>query len=296
MRIVTAVLAHAGAPLAPHDLLSAWSFDPLLVLATVAGAWLYVRGGRRLRATIAGARALPRWRIACFWGAIATTLIAIASPIDALAGALFGAHMFQHLLLTMLVPPLLVVSRPLLVMSMGMRPGVRRVANTARVALTPPGRTGLRWAVAALLVHAGTLWLWHVPVLYELALRNEALHLVEHATLLLGAVPFWWLVADARGAHANLGGVFAVFGGVLQSGALAGLLTFSGAAWYAAHAAAAPTWGLTGLEDQHLAGGLMWFPGGLAYFVGGSVLFLRWLSSDERRVLVETVTERGTRA
>lgn len=293
---MTGPVAHAGAPIAPHDLPTAWNVDPVLIVLLIGGTWLYGRGAARLRRGPAGRRALPRWRVGCFAGAVASTAVALVSPLDALSEALFGAHMFQHLLLTLLVPPLLVLGRPLLVSSMALSGGAHRVATVARIAVRPPRRTSWWWAAFAVVVHSITMWMWHLPGLYETALADRPVHIVEHVTLLAGALPFWWLVVDARGRHANAAGVLAVFGGVLQSGALAGLITFSGAAWYPTHAVAAASWGLTGLEDQHIAGGLMWFPGGLAYVLGGSLLFLRWLAADERRVLIDVFRERGAGA
>ena len=276
------VLAHAGQPLAPHDLWGAWSFEPTVVLLVVASAVLYGRGIRRLWSGEAGRRAVPPWRVACFVAAMLAVAVALVSPLESLAGTLFAAHMGQHLLLTLVVPPLLVLGRPAVTSSMALSPATRRKLTAAKERTLPrPDRT-VWWAVLAVGAHTVTLWLWHVPPMYELALGDDLLHVLEHVTLVAGALPLWWLVAHARGGHANGAGVLAVFAALLQSGILAGLITFAGEGFYTGHAAGAENWGLTVLQDQQLAGGLMWFPGGLLYMVGGAALFLRWLREDEQ--------------
>ncbi|HEX2027410.1 MAG TPA: cytochrome c oxidase assembly protein [Nitriliruptorales bacterium] len=279
--MVLAPAAHAGQPLAPHDLASAWSAEPTILLLLATVSVLYVRGARQLARSESGRRALPRWRVTCFAAAIVITAGALLSPLDALSETLFGAHMLQHLLLTLAVPPLLVLARPVLVVGMALGRSVRRSVTGLRAAVvsSPAGATG--WAAAAVAAHTLTMWMWHLPVLYESAVQQPLLHVVEHTSMVAGAVPFWWLVTDARGRHANAAGVLAVFAGALQSAWLAGLLTFSGVAWYGVHAAGALAWGLTPLSDQQVAGGLMWFPGGLVYIIGGAAVFWRWLRRDQ---------------
>lgn len=279
---MTSVVAHAGQPLAPHDLWGAWPFEPTVLLLVAGSVALYGRGLRRLWSGEAGRRAVPPWRVACFAAAIVAVAVALLSPLEPLAGTLFSAHMAQHLLLTLVVPPLLVLGRPAVTVSMAFEAPTRRALTKVKDRVLPrPDRT-VWWAVLAVVAHTATLWAWHVPPMYELALSNDLVHVVEHLTLVAGALPLWWLVAHARGGHANGAGVLAVFAALLQSGILAGLITFAGEGFYGGHAPGVENWGLTVLHDQQLAGGLMWFPGGLLYMVGGAALFLRWLREDEQ--------------
>ncbi len=280
------VVAHAGQPLSPERFATAWSFEPLIVAVLVAGVALYGAGLRRVRSTEAGRRALPPWRSRCFAAAVTVAAVALLSPLEALAHELFGAHMLQHVLLTLVVPPLLVLARPVLVGSMGLPLRARRTLSVARVRLPQPGTRPVGFAVAAVVVHVTTLWVWHVPALYEAALDHAIVHVVEHTTLIAGALPLWWVAAEPRGRYANAVGVAALFAGVFQSGVLVRLVTFAGEAWYPHHIVGALRWGLTPLEDQQLAGGLMLFPGGLAYLIGGVLLFLRWLRADERAAVL----------
>ena len=198
------------------------------------------------------------------------------------AETLFSVHMGQHLVLTLFVAPLLVLARPLLVGAMALPSGSRRQLWSARPWLDlARGRSATWLALVAVAAHTVTMWLWHVPALYALGLADPVAHVVEHATMLGGALPLWWLVLDAVGRHATGASVLAVFVATLQSAMLAGLLTFAGTAIITAHGAGPAAWGLTALQDQHLAGGLMWFPGGLVYVAAGAWAFLRWLRHDE---------------
>lgn len=277
------VLAHAGEPVAPHDLLTAWPLDPAVLVPLVALAVVYWRGVRRLWAGEAGRRALPGWRVGCFAGAVATTTLALLSPVEALAGTLVSAHMGQHLLLTMVLAPLLVLSRPVMVAAMALPAGARRAAWRLAAPVVTTTRRALVWSAVAVIAHLGTMWLWHAPSLYRAALASEVVHGLEHVTLLAGAALLWWLVADARGRNANALSVLAVLVAALGSAWLAGLITFAPTPWLGRLVDGARLWGLTAPEDQQLAGGLMWFPGALAYVIGGSAAFLRWLRLDERQ-------------
>ncbi|MBW3561771.1 MAG: cytochrome c oxidase assembly protein [Actinobacteria bacterium] len=277
-----ALVAHAGQPPLPHDLWGAWPFEPLVVVGLAVAVWLYVVGYGRIRSQPPGRRAVPRWRAWCFGGAVAALTVALLTPLGPLGEALFGAHMGQHLLLTIVAAPLLVLGRPIVVGSLALPPRWRHRVNRVRRAFTPDDRGTTLLAFLVVLAYVGTWWMWHIPALYAEALENTLVHAAEHAMMLGSGVAFWWLVADARGRHANAAGVIAVFAVVIASSTLAGLLTFGTDAWFPQHGPVAEAWGLTPMEDQELAGGLMWFPGGLAYMVAGAVLFARWLRADQR--------------
>lgn len=266
----------------PSTFWTAWPADLPTTLMLVAAAAVYGVGARRVRSSTGGRGALPGWRIGA--GAAAVALLAglFLTPVEAWAETLFSVHMGQHLALTLLVAPLLVVARPVLVGAMALPPGSRRQLWRVRPRLDlARGRSATWLAVAAVLVHAITMWMWHVPALYELGLENPSAHVLEHVTMLGGSLPLWWLVLDATGRHATGATVLAVFVSTVQSAALAGLFTFAGTAIVRAHGDGPAAWGLTALQDQHLAGGLMWFPGGLIYVAAGAYAFLRWLQHDE---------------
>jgi cytochrome c oxidase assembly factor CtaG len=132
-------------------------------------------------------------------------------------------------------------------------------------------------------------------VLYQAALRNQLVHAVEHASFLSVALPFWWLVLDRRGLR-QIGfgpAVLLVFLNGVQSGALGALLTFAPSPLYPIHSAGVAAWNTTLVQDQQLAGLLMWIPAGTIFIVVASWLFLRWLGSMEGDDVKEVITSVG---
>jgi cytochrome c oxidase assembly factor CtaG len=201
---------------------------------------------------------------------VVSLLAALASPLDALSADLFAAHMIQHLLLILVAAPIVALSEPLAAVAWGLpadgRRGLTRL--TSLMVVGPAIAFGL---------HSVAVWVWHLPGLYEAALDNQAVHAVEHLSFLATALLFWSTLLRGRSGAA----VLYVFGMAVQSTLLGGLLTFARGPWYTSHLASSARWGLTPLEDQQLAGLIMWVPGGLIYAVVALALFGRWLKGDE---------------
>jgi putative membrane protein len=272
-----ATLAHGGALVGPHDLQTAWSVQPFVLLGLAASAWWYTAGVRSLWRAAGRGQVVTRAQTAAFAGGLLAVVIALVSPLDALSGVLFSAHMGQHLLLTLVAAPLLTASAPLQAMAWGLPPAPRRRASrlqgALRRALYHPSLAPLGLALFTLV-----FTLWHIPALYDAALANELVHMAEHTTMLGAALAFWWPITRPRRTHAGVG-VVLLFLGLTASGLLAALLVFSPVALYAYGATAA--WGLSPLEDQQLAGAVMWVPGGAIYVIAGAVVLMRWLRIDE---------------
>jgi cytochrome c oxidase assembly factor CtaG len=157
--------------------------------------------------------------------------------------------------------------------------------------LPRPARRARRWAPwrlwralarppVAWVLHALALWSWHLPAAFEAALASPLLHVAEHATLLGTALLLWWSAFGRRSAYGV--GVLCVFTTALHSGVLGALTTFSPAPWYPTYAAAAIPGGLSPLEDQQLAGLLMWVAAGALYLLTALVLFGLWLGRPPR--------------
>jgi cytochrome c oxidase assembly factor CtaG len=210
-------------------------------------------------------------------------LLALASPLDALSEALVSAHMVQHLVLVACAAPLLAWGRPSVVALHGLPGRVRAAAR--RLA----GQTAVRWVLrgvraplGALLAHTVALWFWHIPGFYEAALRVPALHWLQHLTFLGTALVYWGAVWHGR----RNGGVvlLLLFAGATQGVLLGALLTLAPAPWYQLPDAAAGGFGLDPLDDQRLAGLLMWVPGAAVYL--GAALFVgaSWLARAEGAV------------
>lgn len=277
--------AHTGAPLEPHDLWAAWSLEPasLGLLGTVT--WLYARGVRRLWQRAGTGRGVRPWRVYCFGAGVFVLVVALLSPVDALGSALFSAHMTQHLLLMVPAPLLLVLGAPLLPLLYAFSPQVRRkIAQTWR-------RARPVHAIAALLCNGPVVWLlntvvlwaWHSPRLFEAALRSEPVHMAEHASFLVVSLLLWGVLFPARRSWRRHGaGVLLVVATAMQGGLLAAVLVFAESPWYATYGGSTTAWGLTPMEDQQLAGAIMWVPAGIAYLTVATTLFLMWLAGPPR--------------
>jgi putative membrane protein len=217
------------------------------------------------------------------------TLVAVAPPLHTLADTSFAAHMVQHLLLILVAAPLIAFGQPLAsVLRLYPRRTRRRVgAVYGALFRRPPVRATWRFLtqpVVAWTLHTVAVWTWHVPVLFTAALNNDLVHALEHACFLGSGVLYWWaLLRD--GAHSRHGyaiGVASVFAMAMQGSALGALLTFSGVPWYPQYAASAASLGLTALQDQQLAGLIMWIPAGLAYTAVALAFFALWLQGEEQ--------------
>jgi len=277
--------AHPGQPPAPHDLWEAWNLDPVLLLGLAAGGVVYLRGLRALRQRAGRGRAATARQALAFTSGWAVLAFALLSPLDALSGALFTAHMLQHILLMLVAAPLLVLGLTPALLAWSLPAGWRGPAFSLRF-LPPLAAAGrfLRQPLSAWLLQALALWLWHAPALYQAALANEGLHALEHLSLLGAALLFWWALLHPQGARGfGLGWrLLYLFTTALHSGLLGALLTFSPQVWYPRQSTAAGLWGFTPLEDQHLAGALMWVPAGVVYLCGALWLFASLLISMER--------------
>lgn len=282
---VQPVLAHPGEPLAPHDLWSAWSWEPALLTGLALCIGTYGYGVSALWQRAGFGRGLRRWQVAAFGVGWITLWIALVSPLDALGSVLFSAHMLQHLLLILAAPPLLILGAPHIALIWALpRPARRWLAQawrrTAwRTVWQTLSQPVLVWGLAG-----GTFWLWHVPSLYQAALQNEGIHALEHITFLGTAVLFWWTLLHPGRRLSQGAGILFVFTTMLQNGLLGALLTFASYPWYPAYANRVAAWGLTPLEDQQLAGLIMWIPAGVVYLLTALAMFALWLRTIEREM------------
>jgi cytochrome c oxidase assembly factor CtaG len=212
--------------------------------------------------------------------------VALISPVAALGEMLFSAHMVQHLTIMLVAAPLLVAGAPLLAMLWALpQPWRRGIGRWWR--RSPRVRLAIAWITAPLLVwlmQLAAMWVWHAPGLYQAALRSEWVHALEHVTLLVAGLLFWWIVLQPTGRRRLSYAATMVFIAttLMQSGALGALLSFAQRPWYPAHAAGAAAWHLTPLADQQLAGVIMWVPMDLIYLAAAALIFMRWFGAEQR--------------
>ena len=253
----------------PANVWQHWGGDPGALVSVVAIGTLYGVGVRRLWTRAGRGHVVSRGEVASFYLGILTLLVALCSPLDAVADALFSAHMLQHVLLIGVAAPLAILGAPLL-------PFLWCLPHDARVA---GGRawnaSGMRRGAAILVLplpawalHTIALWGWHLPGPYSAALASAPIHALEHSCFYLTALLMWWVALKPLRGHGGIAGSLLVLvGTMVQSGALGAILTFSGTPWYYSQSAGAALWHLTALEDQQLAGLIMWIPAGFAYLI-----------------------------
>ncbi|MGA0607172.1 cytochrome c oxidase assembly protein [Phenylobacterium sp. VNQ135] len=272
LRLAFALAGVAG-PAAAHVTGTAhaepgWTFDPLLTVPLVLSAALFgIGAGRIARRSTTGRAAHDRraWLFVVGWLSLAASVV---SPLHEAGERSFTAHMVEHEILMLVAAPLLVLSRPLAVMLWALPAAGRQALGAA--GRWPPLRQVwrvLNEPVTATLLQAAALWIWHVPALFDLALRDDGWHIAQHLSFFVSALFFWsaMLEAKRRGYPIGLPAV-CLFVTSLVAGALGALMALSESPWYARYAelGLAP-FGLTPVEDQQLAGLLMWVPGGLVH-------------------------------
>jgi putative membrane protein len=232
-----------------------------------------------------GRRAMQARSMAAFVAGWLAVVVALLSPLDDLADSLFAAHMVQHLVLIMIAAPLLVIGAPpvswLWLLPRASRRAVGRwwLRSRARLIAAP-----FTHPPAVLAAHIFAVWLWHFPKLYEAAIRSSGLHALEHLSFLGTAVLFWWVVLHPTGRRTLGYGASILYVGVAlcMTGALGALLMFSSRPWYSVHAAGEQARNLTALDDQQLAGLIMWIPAGVIYVGVAVALCARWMADDAR--------------
>ena len=269
------------------EVLGAWHFEPPVVAALVVAALAY-RHGCRSGAGVAPGR---QW---AFYGGLATVALALLSPLATYAEALLSVHMAQHLLLTLVAAPLIVLGRPLTVLSGGrsMRPGhagrqLRSLAPVARVAGHP---------LVAWVAFAAAGWAIHFSALFDLALRSPAAHAAEHALFLAPALLFWAPVAGAgMGSRPPLSHPLRLLYlavAMPQNTFLALAIFSTGDVLYPAYAEVARNWGASPMSDQRTAGGLMWVAGDLLLLVSVLLVANAWANHEARQnAAAEAATE-----
>jgi cytochrome c oxidase assembly factor CtaG len=260
-------------PLAQAD--TSWTLQPGAIGLVVLLAVLYLPRWRRVRGAD-GARAAPTWRLLAFVAGLLTLVAALLSPIDALGEQAFVMHMLQHVLLLDVAPILLVAGLTKVIL----RPATRRLHALERAA-------GLLWHPAtAVALYVGLMWVWHVPALYDAALRSTLVHVVEHVTFFsIGALYWWHLLSPVRSRWLSSRGMGPVVY-MLSTKVLVGLLgiaiTFAPGALYGFYEERPPIWGLNAEEDQALAGGLMALEQSLVMGIALAYLFIRALAESDR--------------
>jgi putative membrane protein len=262
-----------------------WTWDPLSSAIIGATLGCYGLGLLKLWRAAGMGSGIKPLQAACFGLGELSLALALLSPLDRLSDGLFAAHMSQHELLMIVAAPLMVVGRPLTAYLWALPTNARIAAGHALNAL--PARWAWQFLSAPLFVlvlHGAVRWLWHLPALFEGAMRNEALHAVQHATFFGTAALFWWALLHGRYGKAGYGlAVLFVFATALHTSVLGALIAVAPRLLYPIYRERAAELGWQPLEDQELAGLLMWVPSGVLFLLCALALLAAWLGEAERR-------------
>jgi cytochrome c oxidase assembly factor CtaG len=254
-----------------------WTLSPGVLIALALVGWAYVRRWRQVRGGSSPLRAseAPVWRLCCFLASLLVVLVALISPLDALAEQLLFTHMVQHMLLLDLAPILAILG----LTKVMLRPVTRSVHELER-------RAGpLAHPAFAVALYVAVIWAWHVPAAYDLAVRHSAVHVLEHLTFALAGSLYWWHLLSPVRARLRLDGLgpVAYMGATkVLAGALGMGLAFAPSALYPYYVDHARVWGISAIDDQAMAGLIMAVEQSLVMGVALVALFVRALAESER--------------
>jgi putative membrane protein len=226
---------------------------------------------------------ISAWRLAAYWAGILSLWIAIGSPLDAFDDVSLSVHMVQHLLLMAIAPPLILLGAPALPLLQGIP------QSMARGVVGPFLRLSLVKRLAHFISNPAVCWLaaalaligWHIPAVFELALRSRSWHELEHATFFVTGLLFWWPViqpwpSTARWARWSI--PLYLFCATLPCDALSGFLTFCDRVVYTSYLSAPQILATSPLQDQEWAAALMWVSVTIIFLVPAVVVTIQILS------------------
>jgi cytochrome c oxidase assembly factor CtaG len=275
------VLALLAAPAAAHGTHSGppgWTLSPVLLVPLALALILYLVGWARL-----SKRAATPVRPFLFLTGWLVLTLSLISPLHEAGERSFALHMVEHELIMLVATLLLAASGAGGVLAWGLpRPLRQSLGGSWKSSLQSLWRR-LTEPVTATAVQAVVMWAWHAPLLFDRALDSAGWHIAQHASFFVSALLFWWAMLHPRGGASGYGTSAAcLFATSLIGGALGALMSLSSSPWYADYAAMGMTGiGLDPLDDQRLAGLIMWIPGGLFHGIAALALFYKWLKASE---------------
>jgi cytochrome c oxidase assembly factor CtaG len=264
-----------------HFWLTQWNPAPSIYIGVALLIVLYLYAVGPLRKRYQLADAVKRGQVIFFVVGMLVMFVALASPLDELGDEyLFSAHMVQHLLITLVAPPLLLLGTPGWLLQPLLR---KRVLLRIGKVLTHP--------FVAFFLFNINFWLWHAPPLYNETLANENVHIFEHMLFIVTAVIYWWPILSPveELPRLSLGGqVLYLFLSGMPSVALGAGLTFIPPLYSPYIQQPIRAWGISPATDQQLGGLIMWVPVNIIVIVIVSILFIRWMQAqDEKQRLQE---------
>jgi cytochrome c oxidase assembly factor CtaG len=285
LALAAAAAAHSGSPPPAPTLpgvLFLWSFDPTVVLPIALAAFGYLWAVRSVDAAHPNSR-VPRGRIVAWLAGLLVIEVALQSPIEAYDTTLFSDHMVQHVLLTIVAAPLLALGAPITLLLRFARPETRR--RWILPVLHSRVMRVISFPVVTWIMFAGYMWLAHFSPLFEWSLENPLVHQAEHAGFLATALLFWWPAVAADPSPWRMRHPTRLVYTFLQmpQNTFLGLTIYSATVpLYPYYVNLARSWGPSVLDDQQIAGGIMWISGDVV-FMTAIMLILRGLLRHEEQ-------------
>lgn len=268
--------AHGGHE---HEPAASWTFDPWITVPLALALLLFLVGRHRLEQRSKVERRAS-WLFLGGWLVLALSLV---SPLHEGGERSFTLHMIEHELIMLVSTLLLAASGAGGVIAWGL-------PRSLRLALGGNWKSPLqrlwKWLtepVTATAIQAVVMWVWHAPPLFDRALGSFGWHIAQHACFFVSSLLFWWAMLHPRERGSGYGvSAACLFATSLIGGALGALMSFSASPWYAQYAAMGMTGiGLDPVDDQRLAGLIMWIPGGLVHASAALALAYKWLKASE---------------
>jgi putative membrane protein len=264
-----------------QSVLQLWRLPVPVTFALVVTVVVYLRGWYRLRNLLPDVASTGR--LACFMSGMFALWIAVGSPLAAFDDDLLSIHMVQHILLMAVAPPLILLGAPALPLLHGLPQSFVRAVLGPLLRWQPVQWLGhvLTHPVFCWLAAAVTLIAWHSPAAFEFALRSESWHEVEHASFFTTSILFWWPVVQpwpsmARWPRWSI--PVYLFTGMMANDALSAFLAFCDRVLYPSYASPSRLFVITPVDDQALAGALMWVFSSFIYLVPAVAITLQLLS------------------
>ncbi len=279
------VLAHGPAPTeapTPASLLFGWTWQPIPTLAIAAAVVWWLWAIRRVDAAHPG-NPVPRRRTVAFLAGMLALAFALVSGIERYDTSQFSIHMLQHVLLMQVAAPLLALAAPVtLVLRLGSAETRRRwllplLHSRVAVFLAHP--------VVAWVLFAAMMWATHFSPLFNASLEDPVVHDLEHVLFLTGALLFWWpavALDPARWRMNHPARIGYLFTQMTQNTFLAVVILNAMTVLYPHYATLVRPWGMSPIEDQRLAAGIMWIAGDAIFLSAILAVVAGWMRAEAR--------------
>jgi putative membrane protein len=264
-----------------HVHLHSWPLPMPVMFSVVLVAVVYLRGWFRLRRD--SPALISSWRVAAFMGGLSFLWIVTGSPLAALDHDLLTVHMINHLVLMALVAPLMLAGAPSLLLLHGLPARFSRDVDNSILRGVPAQRLVhlLRHPVFCWLCATATVIGWHLPAVFQLAMRSRWWHDTEYASFMLAGLLFWWPVVQPVPSTRDWprwSMPLYLFLATLPCDILSAFLVFCGRVVYPSYLSAPRLFNWSPMQDQECAGALMWVSVTIAYLLPAVVITVQILS------------------